>query len=160
MWVRLPTQIQWQSSNWRSNETGKKMSGKAALSEQGARHRQDTSGDLRRPGTSSRPYNAATLQRATLPELAHHPAITSSQVVAEDAAPERLESASGLPKKLHKTARAQRFGASARPFGDRNGQYRHGENGGALYCEAPEIRRIAENAPRRADVSKSIAPFA
>jgi hypothetical protein len=30
MWVRLPTQIQWQSSNWRSNETGKKISGKAA----------------------------------------------------------------------------------------------------------------------------------
>jgi hypothetical protein len=24
MWVRLPTQIQWQNSNWRSNETGKK----------------------------------------------------------------------------------------------------------------------------------------
>jgi hypothetical protein len=30
MWVHLPTQIQWQSSNWRSNETGKKISGKAA----------------------------------------------------------------------------------------------------------------------------------
>jgi hypothetical protein len=25
MWVRLPTQIQWQNSNWRSNETAKKF---------------------------------------------------------------------------------------------------------------------------------------
>jgi hypothetical protein len=25
MWVRLPTQIQWQNSNWRSNERGKKI---------------------------------------------------------------------------------------------------------------------------------------
>jgi hypothetical protein len=37
MWVRLPTQIQWQSSNRRSNETGKKnMSGKAAARDQAA----------------------------------------------------------------------------------------------------------------------------
>jgi hypothetical protein len=49
---------------------------------------------------------------------------------------------------------------SGGPPGERNGQFRHGERTKGAITERAEIQHIAENAPRRADVSKSIAPFA
>jgi hypothetical protein len=39
-------------------------------------------------------------------------------------------------------------------------QYRHGERTKAAIAERQKFQRTAENAPRWADVSKSIGPFA
>jgi hypothetical protein len=49
---------------------------------------------------------------------------------------------------------------SGGPPGERNGQYRHGERTKTAIAERRKIQHFAENAPRWADVSKSIAPLA
>jgi hypothetical protein len=67
-----------------------------------------------------------------------------------------------LPVTSDEKGRCRLHGAangSDGPPGERNGQYRHGERTKAAIAERQKFSALAENA-RRADLSKSIAPFA